>query len=735
MRARVLMSLLLGLTLWTTGPSANAKTVFSSGDWVLNDSNPDQPGVGVCVATTATYFTGRAIHYLDVIVDKTGARPLEVMVRPRTAPSTSAAFQANIGQVYSFVSLPLSDGIQYFWGVPRGTEALIQYLKQRNQFNVVSVGGTRGTLPFSLRGSSATLNQLESSCAALSLFTGADFERRFLPSEVGQIDALAVTPEIALALRETLARGVVIYREILAIQSDLDELESRYADWTRELASVRAQIRSNESDLANQQAQRDRAQARIDQAIAEISRLQTQLAQSQEALASAQSELRAAQEAIAPYKPENDRLLGLVEQSQRQVRFATNRLNQLDRDIRDLESEIDGLERRLDQLGRESNDVDFQLRRAEQDLRQAENRRRNFDRPGEIRRRKNADSRLSRLENEINRVSNELGQRQRDLNRAERERDQAAQRLRQCQGRRQVQSVEVDAVVIATNEGDPGDDNGRGDGKGRGRKPRPNPPRDEPNPPRDRPNPPRDRPNPPPEQDCSRFEQDLNRAESEVRQIRNDVSRLENERSRFVNQKNSIERDIENQVDREFNELVRDENQARARVDRLRSQLDSIEREMRQIANVDLPDARSELGSKQGQRSGAVDDLRRAQADLAQNQQALANYRASVGYDALENRVNEALALVSRIQSQISETQGLIAQEQRVQREQTAERNRLDARIAQLQNTLLGLRSRESELVKLLEPYEQEKSPILARLQEANQRLTGVTGEFRSQLP
>ena len=146
--------------------AAQAGTVFQSGDWKLDDSNPNDPNKGICQAMTAGYM-GSAMVYLSLVLDKAGSRPMEIMVIPNRPSVGATALYAKTGSgtVFYLAKLPRTGASDQYWNIPVNTEKFVNDLKEGNQINFYAVSGTQEHLPLSLTGSTAVINQLEKRCA------------------------------------------------------------------------------------------------------------------------------------------------------------------------------------------------------------------------------------------------------------------------------------------------------------------------------------------------------------------------------------------------------------------------------------------------------------------------------------------------------------------------------------------------------------------------------------------
>lgn len=441
----------LALSLLLISSPAFAQTVFNSQDWGLDDSNPGERTKGNCTAYTAAYFNGAQVFSLQLSLDKSGARPLEILLRPENGNSAERAFQLELadGSYYVWGRMPKQNGKDLFWQIPRGTAEFISLVKRYNQMNVQTPAGLE--IPFSLYGGKDVLTEMEKRCTAKQPLVAEEFERLFIPARAKQVPASSMSPEKTNALRATVGRGVEAYQGILKIRAELASLEARYAALTREQSELRAAL----DQLVNRELPaliraRDEAQANVDKAEADIVSLRAAIAADETRLAAAMADYDVAMRNLAPHVAEHDRLAAIVWSDTQRRDQAASRLSSIQQGIRNTEyalqssyRESEDLTRRLGRLREEVRiariqhaDAESALRNfemtaipaAQQNVRQAEQRYQFAAREVEQRQRAleqcqrgapGADCAAER--NELAQAQNRLSQAQMELNRAQNE--------------------------------------------------------------------------------------------------------------------------------------------------------------------------------------------------------------------------------------------------------------------------------------------------------------------------
>lgn len=746
------------LALLLVSPPSYAKVVFKQGDWLLDDSNPSDKTSGFCNASTSGYFN-RDVYSLELILDKSGARPLEVFVRPVKGEGSSHAFATEINDTpYYFARLPRSEvtnNKDAFWHIPRNTEALVAFLKRFNQFTLQDIDNA-GKIPFSLNGSSATINELQKRCGANSLFTAVDFEKTFLPEALAQLNIQNLSPEQAEEMRTAIGKGTEAYYGVQKAESDLAALEAKYAKLTKEMQELNAALTQLiERDVPALTQARNDAQAAIDQANADLSETRAAISQVEADLERARTAYEVALENLRPYQADHDRLYALIRADQSRLDVARARLADIDNNIASYEQLIQNLDNELQDLRYSESHLRDERIRASADLADAESANRNFNPSWEISRRINADYRLSRLEQEINQAEQRIRMQMQSVQRARNERSQKAQALRACESGRFIDSI---VTVDAAARPNPSRPNPRPNPQPTPPRPTPQPPR--PNPPRPpqpqpprppQPNPPRPpqpqpprppQPNPPrppqpqpPRPDCSRQRAELQQAERQLNQEQRELAQWQSLKQAKQNEYENIRRDIERDVYRIHDELVRRESEARGYLADIDAQLNNVLSRINSISQYDLPNARNQLASYRSQYSSANNEVIAAESALSTSTANYNNFKQSVGYDALQAEVARTSAEVNRTQKDLQELNAKIATLEKTVKDQTTLRDNLNRKLATAEETIRQKQARLEQVKQALVPYEQEKSVLQAKLDEARNLLASISREFEALIP
>lgn len=306
LRPLAFSSLAIALTFAGT---AQAKTIYASGDWALDDSQPGVAGKGNCVAATATYLGNHGAYSLNLVLDKSGAHPLELMIRPFRSPSKAVSFQVEIesGKIYGFAKLPrTAKGEDTFWQVPLNTEAFLAELKRSKQLNVKATN-EMGELPFSMSGATAVLTQLEKRCGARPALNSVRFEKMFLTAN--DLDLAALDATRTALLRDTVTKGAAAFRLLDNAEVELATLDSNRVKFEKEQTSLPGDIEQlKKRGIPALEAARGDIQSAIDRAHVDISSAQSSLAAQEKLLNSAQTVVEQAKSKRKPHVAEQERL-------------------------------------------------------------------------------------------------------------------------------------------------------------------------------------------------------------------------------------------------------------------------------------------------------------------------------------------------------------------------------------------------------------------------------------------
>ena len=689
---RLARKLVLALCALTIPALVSAKPIYKKSDWILEDTG------NACVAST-TGKLNRQSYALSVVLDKTGLRPIEVLILPYTSPATVGLFQARVpdGTNYNFAAMPTSpDGRDSFWNIPRGTAALISAMKRGSRIDLFPASGETGVLPFSLMGVTATLDKMAKLCVQTNPLDSADFESRFVPAQASTLDGTKLDATQTNYLHSVIDGAVAAYRGVLVVEAELNALEARYAGLTNELGQRNKELGGFNSDLARHTAARDAALSTIAQANADIASLQSAISADQQRLVSAKLDHDNAVNVLSPLVARHDQLLAQLNRANSNVATAQANLDSTERAIVEKNQQIDALEHEQRRLSNELPMIHNQVEQARRQRDNADRNVRNFDVRNEIFLREQNDPWLRQANSDIANLQPRLRQATEQTRQSERIKNRAKQELEQCQS---------STIVIG-----PG--------------PTPNPEIDpiDPNP---------VTPTPP---DCSREREAFQQARQAFQQAQNDQQQIEAQLNQRIGDRDQIVGRIQSDVNQEYTQLQRQANLANREFNQLEAQESALESRLLQIQN-DLPSRHAELQTLETRRGNAQNALFNAEQVQANAQNSYESYKTSVNYDALKRNVDQTAARVSALQKQIARANSQIASNQKVITEQTDVQNKQQSKMNADSLKITQTQARVDEILVLLQPYDAEKAGVMQKLAAAQQALDLIKSDFIAHLP
>lgn len=653
-----------------------ATVISSSKDWRLLDLGSE------CVATTAVQLDG-INHHLEVKVLKVPTSPLEISIRAEAAATSSIGFKAALdrakSQVYTFAKITSHTGEELFWNIPRGSEALVSFLKREMKFEAQATdqAGLPGKVAtFSLRGSSATITDLGKKCAAgLSVPTAADtaFEKAFLPQAVASVDLARVTPARADALKSQLEIARAAFLDSAVTQTEIERLNARFLREINELAGLRRNLdRLTQQEVKRLESERANAQVAIQTAAQEIQTLRPQIATIESQLVTANAEYEAAYNRIAPHLPEYNRLVSAVRTQESRESDAQNRLAQSESRLRSAQNDLQNLENESRNLRHTYSSAQSEEQVARNEYQRDAQALRGFDRNRELRDRLSRDGRIDSLEREVQQFDARIRAQQQALAQQEAVRNRLNQELLSC--RQQA---------------------GR---------------------------------------DCSGEQQRLTDAQRRFQEIRQGIQQLESNRDAKVREIADTRRRIEAEVDRLQNDLERREAASRQRLNNAQMRLREIESRLQSIERVEIPARQNDVRRLEADRSAASQDLADAQRRLRQARQDLSSFRQSTGFDALQAEVDRKLARVNSLKNDLAKVDREIRRREKIisdsQKALAQIANDMEAVLEQIKLK----EARSVEVQQALQPYEQEKAVLDAKKAASDQTFAKAQVDFVSNL-
>lgn len=653
---------------------ATLLTAFSAhaaaSDWVLS---------GCTASTTA------GTYRLEVSIDETHARPLEVRIAGATIGASLA-----LDKKTSYAFVPVE---QSLWNVPRGTLNLISYLRRQSK-TVVTMGAEKIT--FSLKGSTATLNALSKTCNSGQEFESDGFERAFLPAIVANLDPTLVHD--ASGLRATVTAAFNAYRSSGTLQTQLNVLSQQYLTQLKEYEQLKSGLdKLTNETVARLTKQRSDAQSTIAKAQSEIPPLQAQVTAQEQALVPANAALAQAQTDLQPfaaplrqYKDAVNAAADDVSRAQANLQNAQGYESQARGRYQDAVNGVQSTQNAIDQLNSRISCLRSDIWNAQNaadhersEWQAASNRRASYNKYGEVDARVRNDSRLNSIDSQLRDVQNRIDQAERRSQDADADRARTGSDLRACQAAQ-------------------------------------------------------------PARDCSPEQSLANNAEQAAQQARNDLFSLQNSVSSLQSQKSSVRASIESDVEREYQALCQNEARAQNCYQNALNKVSDLGNQLSRAQNSDLPSAQSALQSWQAALSQADSDVRNACAQTAQASRSVAtaqsrenaaesrleDWKQSSGYYAHVRTLNAAQKTVDAINAALNSLDKQVTARQKLIREQTTLLASIDAQMQSALDLIAQKEARSKDVQALLQPYFEQRDALTAQKVAADKTFADARTAF-----
>jgi hypothetical protein len=212
----------------------------------------------------------------------------------------------------------------------------------------------------------------------------------------------------------------------------------------------------------------------------------------------------------------------------------------------------------------------------------------------------------------------------------------------------------------------------------------------------------------PPQRDCSQLENALANANNQLSQAES-VAQNARQRVREIESRmDSIERQIDFDVRREYDSLVDQENRARSEMDRAESSLRTDENRLAQIRQADIPRLEREQSSLSSERPGVVNTIAESRNAVASLSRELANFKSANDWDRKAGNV------ASKQQQLSTDTSAL----------NLANSNKFNAE-QNLKNTI----AREGQIKTNIDTLVSQLNSLNARALQLEQGLQGLPAE------
>jgi len=745
--------------------SANKK-IKDSGDWSLWET-VEADGSTVCYIQSG----GEDDTYLTMIKAKNNPnRPLETMVQMLQNKKGQTAMVLSVPGLASTLSYGDLDGRKFtFQGIPKNLATAVAILKNGHpDIQVTKVGGTKPeATKISSRGFKDMVSELETRCNSGQPMVDADFEAKFINAVPDSIDLTKLSPAKSSEIRSIYFAAYKIILDKRATEGQLAQVLQKYQPQVDELNSNRSRASAiQNSDLPSARNNLAQSQATQASSRAEIARQDQAIPGLTAQRDSSQAARDAVERIIAPLRPEHDRLSGSLRQAQSGLNESESRLSFIDGRIPQLDQRAGALQYEANQLSSvlpsQRNEAAIAQSRYNQISSQRQSYNAQYRRDQLLRN----SFEYQRVNSDWNQAARSMEIAQRDLDNAEREQQRAQNELRSCQASNFTPNAEVSVALVEQllpggphephppggfpgNPGGGGLTPGPGHGPGHGGpghgpghepggpgNPDPDPtPAPTPDPtPAPQPDPtPAPAPIPVP-RDCTQQQNALQQANSVVSQKESEVSTYRSRTRDLERRRDQIVRDVNSQVDSEYQQLVNAEDQARRASEYANTTVYNNENRLAQITRTELPNISSERYALANERPGVMSDISREQSDINSFSNQLANFNRANDWDRKEAAVEAKQDQLDQDQSMLNSATSARALAQSTLQAAITREGQINAQITALNNELAALNARAAGLQQILAQLPAERAPFDQRIAQLQNDLTGRQNQVLNDL-
>jgi predicted nucleic acid-binding Zn-ribbon protein len=650
------LKILTGFATIAFAASAFADGIIERGSWTLWEEQSANGTICYMQAIDSQAFRKEdfllEIHHAKNNYDS----PIEVFTKINKNKNNNKALRIDLKAGSQLGFIDISGKRERFWAVPKNLSSLIAQLQSGESISGKAYGGSKEfDISFGGNGFAEVYATFEKHCNNGYALLEPRFEQEFLASMPNSIDPTNLSSDQALTLRTAYYAAFALHRQGLGAEAQLEAVLSKYRAFLDEQKANRDEKQQILSiDLP--QSQKTLAEAQMSQIELklEIDRLNGQIPSLSDQVQRSAQILEQARAVLAPLLPEFNRLTNLVRTNEDALRSAQNRLRFIDSRLNELNRTISNLQNEADQVERHLRQLRQDYDRAIANLRDAEFRRSQFDVRREIERRLQQNGEYTRIKSERDRIDPEMAKIRSQITQIEQERARILRDLDTCRK-----------------------DTSR---------------------------------------DCSQYEQGLVRADQMINENRARLRQLESRRSELDRAMMNIENSVQNDVRREYDNLVNNENRARQDVNRIDDGIRSDQSRLNSIRNNEIPRLTDEQRSLNNERPSLLAQISDRERQLNQARQDLERFKSVNDFDRKSNDVNRKELKLSQDQAALDQVLRAKAySEQRLQ-EAISTESQMTKRISELNARVASLDAREVELEKLLKNLPAERAPIDAKI-------------------
>lgn len=652
---------------------AYADRIGSKKNWALDEI--DTASGKLCIAST-TVKENKSQYTLEVHKLKNSSSPVEVILREVGEQQIGPMAYGSINNEKTlFNEYAVSGNTKFFWYLPDEMSLVMWSLKANSEFDLRPVyKSSVGDIDFSLKGSSEMIGLMESRCNNKQELV---VERLALLTN--HSDSFDANPQSIDARRVANMRAIYFQlaaklNEVIKVEVDLEKLIAKYRpqiDERKALKNEKSQLET--SVIPGIKNDQAYTSQRLNETQGRLRQLKSLIPQAANAKSQAQAAYDAAYNKIAPHVPRHRQLVS-------ELNNASNELDSAENALADVISEIRSNRNEIQNLSGEASNLEYRMRSLRADLgptrREMEEARRNlsaYNPAAEKRRQLNQTPGYNQKKTQEQALTQ-------DLNQAK---NQAARAQDRVQGARQ----ELNSCKSVAGA------------------------------------------------DCSGQQAALAQALQVLNDKRAQANSIQSQLNTVKNEVNRIENQVNQQVNREHRRLENIFERAENRYQNIANELDRTNRRHDNIVRVLIPDLRQRNQYLLDRQAALDSDISYLERKVASALSALNNFKASVGYDQLEAKLEQTQNALRNAANHLADLQ---SEQSRLTQLEISDQNRLIQLADDLsknQKRLAAVNARIGTLNGILAQFDAAKTPLEKNLKSLNVQLSTQQASYLANIP
>lgn len=648
-----------------SGPLASAAS------WKFVDlSTPADPN-GACILYVDD-SEGKTNLRLQISRAKGGVGPAEVYLTEskQISPAKTWVATALTNQTIGFAPISSTATDRTFWHPPVKTQTLVDHMVADKSITISATGVTKEIkTTFSKSNFSKALKELQSRCLGGAPLVDAAYETAFLKTVVVSGDLQNKTPAQMARLRELYHSGFQTYLAQGANNQKINQVIARYKTTLDEYNMVTARIQvltqteipNLQNGIALQKSNRTAAEIELRRVTAAIPGLEAAVTRDQAVLDRAKS-------TRAPHEAENNRLEGILDNAEDNLRAAQNYLARVRNEIAMTNQRLNEAQNELSNLRNNMSNLQWRVRQSEDDLRRARMERDRFDANSEIRRRTDGNPRIQQKRNEIQNAQMQVNSLQGQEVSARSEVARAQGALSQCQST--------------------------------------------------------------PGADCSSQAMNVQNAQASYNQINSQYQAAQQQLRSAQNELQRMISQIENDVRGEENRLNRQVDRAVDELNRNRQEIDRAQYRIRDLEVSVIPNLQRDLRTMDADLRTAQNDVANWQSTVRSASADLEAYRRRVDWAGKTTAIRNAADTLARSTDARDDAYANKSNQERIITDSNNNQRDMEATLATRTNELAQQRSRQATLQPTIDRYKTERAPFDVEATRLDRLFSGYQSEY-----